>query len=273
MHAGETASGLERSFTEMRGGATLVLDSLHQHDAKLGLLCRLLDQQLGHRHQTNLYLTPPNGQGFTPHWDNHDVFILQVMGSKHWRVEKQHRRKLPFHDEKILDEARQLVGERDAFTLNQGDMVYIPRGYVHAAECGPEPSLHITLGMVPFTWAELLQAMTKAAIQKDDRLRAALPLGFIGADTTKLMNGALAALREMADKAFLTGVLDQYVDEVVSKFPLDVSGQISDFFRPQQLKLEDVIGPRRGVVCKVHDESETVRINVGARSITFPEFF
>jgi hypothetical protein len=272
MHPGETASGLEKTIGEMREGATLVLDSLHLHDAKLGLLCRILDHELGHRHQTNLYLTPPNGQGFTPHWDNHDVFILQVMGSKHWRLERQHRRMLPYHDEKIADDARDFVGEPHSFTLNQGDMVYIPRGYVHAAECGPEPSLHITLGLVPYTWAEFVQAALTAAIKKHDYFRAALPLGYVGADSTELMQGALTALRDMGDRSFLSTVLDQFSDEVVSKFPLDISGQITDFFRPRPLKLEDVVGPRRGAIYKVH-QSESVRVNVGARSVTFPDFF
>src|SRR5438445_1082816 len=87
----ETASGLEHTLAEMRTGSTLVLDQLQQREPKLGLLCRLLEQELGHRFQTNCYLTPPQGQGFTPHWDNHDVFVLQILGSKQWKVEKQSR--------------------------------------------------------------------------------------------------------------------------------------------------------------------------------------
>ena len=87
----ETAPGLEAVLADMRDGGTLVLDQLHHREPKLGLLCRLLGPELGHRFQTNLYLTPPHGKGFTPHWDNHDVFILQVLGSKHWNVEKERR--------------------------------------------------------------------------------------------------------------------------------------------------------------------------------------
>ena len=34
----------------------------------------------------NVYLTPPSSQGFTAHYDAHDVFILQIAGSKHWRL-------------------------------------------------------------------------------------------------------------------------------------------------------------------------------------------
>ena len=35
---------------------------------------------------TNMYLTPPGTQGFAPHYDDVEVFILQLEGKKHWRV-------------------------------------------------------------------------------------------------------------------------------------------------------------------------------------------
>src|SRR5207237_880607 len=90
----ELTPGIEAVLSDMRGGGTVVLDQLQRHDPKLGLLCRVLAAEVGHRFHTNLYLTPPNGQGFTPHWDSHDVFVLQLVGSKDWKVETQ-RRKIP----------------------------------------------------------------------------------------------------------------------------------------------------------------------------------
>ena len=37
---------------------------------------------------SNAYLTPPNSQGFAPHYDDIEAFILQVEGKKHWRLYK-----------------------------------------------------------------------------------------------------------------------------------------------------------------------------------------
>lgn len=34
----------------------------------------------------NAYLTPPGAQGFAPHWDDIDAFVLQVEGEKRWRL-------------------------------------------------------------------------------------------------------------------------------------------------------------------------------------------
>ena len=36
----------------------------------------------------NVYLTPPGTQGFAPHFDDVDVFLLQLEGKKHWRLYK-----------------------------------------------------------------------------------------------------------------------------------------------------------------------------------------
>jgi ribosomal protein L16 Arg81 hydroxylase len=76
-YKGRMTEGLEAALGDMRAGSTLVLDQLHHREPKLSQLCRVLAAELGHRFQTNLYLTPASGKGFTPHWDNHDVFILQ----------------------------------------------------------------------------------------------------------------------------------------------------------------------------------------------------
>lgn len=268
-----SAANLESILTEMRQGSTLILDGLHYSNPKLGMLCRILGPQLGHRFQTNLYLTPPHGKGFTPHWDNHDVFILQTVGSKQWHIEKK-RRALPLRDEVIGDQGRELTGDLHSFVLQQGDVIYIPRGFVHAAECGTQPSLHITLGLTAIFMEQLLHATVTAALRRDESLRVPLPIGFMTGERNAVVQRLMSAFKDMTDEAFLSGVVDQFRDELVRTFPLDVSGQILDFYQPTALALDDVVGPRRGLLYRKHvNGDDTVRLNFGARSITFPGIF
>jgi len=264
--------GVEAVLGDMRDGGTLVLDQLHHREPNLRLLCRVLAAELGHRFQTNLYLTPSHGKGFSPHWDNHDVFILQVVGSKDWKIEKQ-RRALPGKGESMSDEGRELRGDLDTFLLEQGDLIYIPRGFVHAAECGSEPSLHITLGVTGVFWEDLLHAAVTAAILRDERLRHALPLGFVRTSDDPVAKRLKGIFRELADETFLRGMVAQFKDELMRTYPLDISDQILDFFRPKPLGIDDVVGPRRAIVYQIHDEGDSVRINYGARAIVFPSFF
>lgn len=271
-HRGNTVKGIEAVLADMRDGHTLMLDRLNECDPKLGLFCRLLGPELGSSFQTNLYLTPPHGQGSFPHWDNHDVFILQVMGSKRWKIEKK-RRLFPGLGERMGEDGRELRGNLHSFTLEQGDLIYIPRGFVHAAECGEVPSLHITFGVKPFFLQEILGAAIQAAVQRDERWRTALPLGFMHGQRETVVRRAMAALREITDETFLGAVVDRFREELVETFPLDVSGQVEDFYQPAAIGLGDSVGPRRGIVYQVHVDGDTVRLNYGARSIVFPGFF
>ncbi len=264
--------GLEAILTQVRSGGTLILDQHHHREPKLSLLCRVLAAEVGHRFQTNLYLTPANGRGFSPHWDNHDVFILQIVGSKRWAIEKD-RRVYPAKMESMGDEGRELRGELDSFLLEQGDLIYIPRGFVHAAECGAEPSLHITLGVTGMFWEDLITAAVRAAILQDEQLRACLPLAFNHGPRDMLANRLKGILRQLADVSFLSAVVEQYVDEIVSTHALDISGQVADFFLPQPLALDDIVGLRRGAVFQIRVADDSVRVNYGARTITFPYFF
>jgi hypothetical protein len=267
-----SAPGLEAVLADLRDGGTIVLDQLHNRDPKLNLLCRALAPEFSHRFQTNLYLTPPNGRGFSPHWDNHDVFILQVVGSKKWQIEKQ-RRALPRKGEAMGDDGRELTGDLHSFVLNQGDLIYIPRGFVHAAECGAEPSLHITLGVSGIYWEDLLSAAIQAKIQRDKELGGLLSFGFMQESRESLVTGMKDILRQITDETFLSTVVDEFRDKCVTNYKLDTSGQIVDFLRPSPLLVTDLVGPRRGIVYQVHPADNAVRVNFGARSIVFMDIF
>jgi hypothetical protein len=187
-------------------------------------------------------------------------------------MEKQ-RRLVPEKGSSTPDEDREFQGELTSFILEQGDMVYIPRGTIHAAECGSESSLHVTLGIHPDTLDEFLAAAVKAATLRDDGLRMALPVGFLRKGREEIAAKALDALRGMLDRRFLEQVVDQYRNETVKKFPLDVSGQIASHFQSTPLQLEDQIAPRAGAVYTVSPGEESVSLYVGSRMVTFPDFF
>src|SRR6185369_3067633 len=67
-------------------GATVILPQLHHSDPTLASFCQAIEEMFTCHTQTNIYLTPPDRQGFPTHYDNHDVFVLQVSGEKLWRL-------------------------------------------------------------------------------------------------------------------------------------------------------------------------------------------
>ncbi len=65
----------------------------------------------------------------------------------------------------------------EEFVLKAGECAYVPRGLMHDASThGDEPSLHITLGLIVKTWADLmLEAVSEVALRHPPLFAAPFP--------------------------------------------------------------------------------------------------
>ncbi len=148
---------IDRIALEWERGTTIVLQGLHLHRPILGAFCRSLERTLGDPVQVNAYYTPRSAQGLPVHHDTHDVFVLQVAGSKRWLVYPPSL-ELPLKDQKY-SEAMGGFGEpiRD-LVLQPGDTLYLPRGWLHEALTSESDSLHLTVGVNVVTWLDAFRA-------------------------------------------------------------------------------------------------------------------
>lgn len=167
----------------------------------------------------NVYLTPAGSQGFAPHYDDIEAFVLQIEGKKRWRVypPRNKNEELPrfsspnFTQDEIGTPILDVV-------LNAGDLLYFPRGYIHqGVTLQDSHSLHITLSMYQKTaWVDLLEkalpeALLKAA-KEDVEFRKGLPYGYLHC------TGLASYRRQQQRKHFLSKAkalvekLVQYID-------------------------------------------------------------
>ena len=170
-------------------GHTVVLQGLHRTWAPVADLATALNDDLGHPVQVNAYVTPPSSQGFSAHYDVHDVFVLQVAGTKRWHVHA------PVHPDPLRDQpwndhagaVRARADEEPLLdeVLHPGDALYLPRGYLHSATALGGVSAHLTVGVHVVTRHAVLEALL-AACADDPALRASLPLGVDVADPAAL---------------------------------------------------------------------------------------
>lgn len=145
----------------MRTGCTLVVDSMDTFDPTLELGCRALQWWSDELVQVNTYLTTADAAGFGLHWDDHDVIVVQLAGDKSWEV-RTTSREAPMHrDAEPNTKPSEEVVWRG--TMQQGDVMHIPRGYWHTATRTDRESqgysLHVTFGFVKRTgvdWAAWL---------------------------------------------------------------------------------------------------------------------
>jgi ribosomal protein L16 Arg81 hydroxylase len=187
-----------RASHEFAAGGTIILPALHRRLPALAAYCRSLETVFGCDLQTNIYFTPDNAQGFRTHYDMHDVIVLQVHGSKTWRI-YQSALELPLHSQPFDPEGFVPGPVIDEFVLNAGDMCYVPRGLVHDAIATDQISLHITTGLLAHRWVDLLLEAVAEAAQRDLELRRSVPPGF--ASGSVALEGVVSAFRAMLDRA------------------------------------------------------------------------
>jgi hypothetical protein len=211
-------------------GATLILPQLQARHRPLADLCRALEAVFSCPVQTNIYLTPPNAQGFQTHYDNHDVLVLQVEGSKRWRLYDAPVG-TPYRGERFTPGRFAQTEPRVELVLNPGDVLYVPRGLMHDAvnEGTDEASLHITTGLLLKTWADfLLEAVSEAAL-RTPQLRRALPPGHArGAVSPGVFAKTFAeALEAVGKNADIEAVLGLFTDTALTSRPADTRGALT----------------------------------------------
>src|SRR6516162_11266638 len=162
--ANDSEGGLEALYQEYRSGSSIVLLFLHERWPPLKLLCQSLSSELSSRIQANMYLTPPQAQALKTHYDTHDVLVLQIHGKKRWRLFDR-AVQLPLSHQRYTDDEDMSLGSpMIEVTLSPGDLMYLPRGYPHDAASADGASLHLTIGMLPITWASVLIRAAQSVI-------------------------------------------------------------------------------------------------------------
>jgi JmjC domain len=196
-------AALARLFAD---GATIVLQGLHRTHPPLVDFAQALARDLGHPVQVNAYVTPPQAKGFSDHYDVHDVFVLQVAGEKRWSIHEPVLRH-PTRDQPWTDRtaAVEAAARRDPLldvVLRPGDALYLPAGFLHAAQALGETSAHLTVGVHIWTRAHLL-AQLVTALESVEALREPLPLGVdvadpasVGLELQETIDSLRAALQE-----------------------------------------------------------------------------
>lgn len=264
LHAG-------RVWELFANGATVIADRLDRHVAALSNLCREMEIAFSAPFQTNIYLTPANAKGFAAHYDTHDVFILQVAGTKLWQLSDGDLR-LPLRGQEHEGTASSAPGEKRQLRLFAGDTLYLPRGTNHEAVAGADPSLHITLGAHTYAWSDvMLEAMARLCVE-NVRYRKGLPPGFADAtfDREEMRKIFRQLANEFATVATLDGALESLIDDFAVTRRPQFSGQLGHLLNLPALRAESVVAARPHLIFRITEEPDAVCITCQGRDIRMP---
>ncbi|HEX2046326.1 MAG TPA: cupin domain-containing protein [Acidimicrobiales bacterium] len=264
---GQTVSGMGdpgRIFEEFRGGATIVFQGLHRSCPPLTRFCRALELELAHAVQANAYVTPAGSRGLGVHYDTHDVFVLQLAGTKAWSIyEPVLADPLPSQPWKgTADDAGEPVMSVE---LRAGDCLYVPRGFLHSARAQEALSAHLTIGIVTTTWYDVIRDLV-AGVADEPEFRQALPAGYADdpAALAPAVDEALGRLRK-----WLEGVDPEAVATTTARRFLGgrapiLAGQLHQLGMLDSLDDQSLLRRREGSVCLVlRGERDGVTVVVG----------
>lgn len=272
-HGSSPIAHNDRLFTLFNQGYTLVINAANQSILKLINYSSDLEKELKFRLQSNIYITPPGAQGFAPHYDDHDVFILQTTGVKKWRLYNTPLElpslKFPHHKFKDQYELEEPSLETE---LKPGDLLYIPRGLVHDAVTAETASVHITLGLHPNYWFELVKEIAELAEDKAG-FRKAVPNGLTAEAYKQQFKQEFRQLTEaLIDELDIDALLDRKFDQYIGKKRSEDQNRFKDSIQLHKLNLNSVLSKRENILFKVDKDDKNIYINFYGKKLEFPLF-
>ena len=157
-----------------------------------------------------MYLTPPLSSAVNAHTDDRDVLILQIHGRKKWTVWNIPPIPFPFKEEemgktnRVPDDVLMNDSDRREFVMEPGDVLYLPRGYLHVAKTlSDASSLHMTLAIATSQWT--LGTLITRTIQNAFRSNPSF---------ARYRRSISLPVRESSDEKYMT----QFKHEISSAF-------------------------------------------------------
>lgn len=284
--SGGTGAGMPDQVDDSRllrlfaDGSTIVLQGLHRTWSPIRAFAADLADDLGSPVQVNAYVTPAANQGFDDHYDVHDVFVLQVSGTKRWALREpvlpQPLRSQPWTDrrEEVAAAARQPAYLET--TLRPGDCLYLPRGWIHSARAMGEVSTHLTIGVHAWTRHHVARAaldLVGGGLGDESDVRQSLPLGVDlsspdgwGEDVEQVRSTLLRRLRDLPAEE-LAAVL--HADRRSSARPAPVR-PLAQAAAAEQLGPDDAVVLRRHLAATLREHGDRVGVVSRVAEFTLP---
>jgi hypothetical protein len=139
----------------MAQGGTVKLNQMEDWHRPTRDLVAELGERIPAEIKAYVFFTPSQSRGTRPHRDASHVIVLQLAGVKDWRLYAQ-----PEHVSArsgLIDVDLDDCSHR--FTMEPGDLLYLPHGWPHVPHTRDQDSLHLTLTLTEPTPTDLVEAM------------------------------------------------------------------------------------------------------------------
>ena len=250
-------------------GHTLVINGLHQFWLPLTIFCRNLQLSLNHTVIANCYLSPKQSKGLMPHYDTHDVFVLQIAGAKQWYIHEAPQPVPLLNTFQPIIPEEKLSEPLHTIDLEAGDLLYIPRGFIHHAAAKDSSSLHLTIGCYISQWFDLLIHALTCVSLKNPEFRQALPLGYLqGSEIRPNLQAKFQLLSEkFCQEANFEEAMEVMVENFIRQMTPVPDGHLSQVDDLDAIALDTTVAKRKGMVCRLIPQGNFISIQFPGNTI------
>lgn len=244
-------------YEKHRQGSTIVLRSLSEISLPIAQFARELERFFGGRVTANAYWSPSASKGFSAHFDTHDVFVVQIHGQKTWRL---HGTQVELPGVRQAADVAGHISQSPGreLQLEEGHVLYLPRGVIHAAETSAHASLHLTFGLQTCRWVDLLTTAVQLAADADVSLRRTSQFAPMSEALTKEIEALLR--RHGAGHLTVGDVRWQYEKTRVAEARPLPSSYFAGEDPVDDLTAPDFVVKRAGAICSVHSTGQQAAI-------------
>uniref|UniRef100_A0A8C5SB41 Bifunctional lysine-specific demethylase and histidyl-hydroxylase n=2 Tax=Laticauda laticaudata TaxID=8630 RepID=A0A8C5SB41_LATLA len=267
---------LKKDFDQKK--ATIQFHQPQRFKDELWRIQEKLECYFGSLVGSNIYITPPGSQGLPPHYDDVEVFILQLEGEKHWRL---YRPTVHLAQEYNAEPEERIGTPTHDFMLKPGDMLYFPRGTIHQADTplGISHSTHITISTYQNnSWRDYLLDMVPGLLldiaKEDAEFRKNIPRQLLMkmdlSDSSRQLSGFLKRLEGYLENGRKLRSSYMKKDFITSRLPPFI-GTSLDFLTPDGAppKVDSTIRLRFKDYTIITTELEQDVLNDSVREMVF----
>lgn len=214
----------EKIDSFQKEGGTLIFVDVNDRHTQIANLVSQLKARIPGRVWVNLFVSAQK-DGIGAHWDDNDVFVIQLQGNRKWEF---------WPPDPILPTAasKQLESEPNSEPvetqiLSPGDLMIVPRGWIHKTTLESPFSVHLMFAYRCPTVADMLRKIIDDATSEISLLRENVSMSH--SDREQQVRDALSQidLRSRTDDVAINDLIGNIVEPTASAFFINLENENS----------------------------------------------
>jgi ribosomal protein L16 Arg81 hydroxylase len=153
--------------------------------------------------------------------------------------------------------------------LKQGDTLYIPRGFVHEAVTTKDVSLHITLGLLSYTWIDVLRLIINDA-HKINGFRESFRFDKLNDQTIEKTTKDLVS--QLLSTVEYTNIPKKFKNRFIKKGLTSDNNRLIDIINFDEINSDTIFSLRKDINYTISETETEIILTYYNKQVKFPSY-